>query len=130
VRIPLVEPLGSHLRSLKARSQDAAVSPTLDGLPAGHVHGLSAQFKTHLEAVGIVGRTVKGKGTKGRAFNSKTFHSLRHTCNSLMANAGVSADVRIAILGHATKKMNERYTHLSDATTGQALVEAITKAVS
>ena len=130
VRVPLVEPLGSHLRSLKAKSQSDAISPTLDGLPAGHVHGLSAQFKTHLEAAGIVGRTVKGKGTKGRAFNSKTFHSLRHTCNSLMANAGVSPDVRIAILGHATKKMNERYTHLSDSTTGQALVEAITKAVS
>lgn len=129
VRVPIVSPLAEHLLSLRKKSGTSLfLAPSLAGLPAGHVNGLSSQFMQILAAAGIKGKHVEGKGSKGRAFNSKSFHSLRHTCNSILANAGVSNDVRIALLGHASVTMNQRYTHLEDATTGAAMA-AITKAV-
>jgi integrase len=42
-------------------------------------------------------------------------HSARHTCNTVLAELGVPVDVRQAILGHASKAVNEAvYTHTSD----------------
>lgn len=129
VRVPIVSPLAEHLQALRKKAGTSLyLAPSLAGLPAGHVNGLSAQFMQILDEAGIKGTHVEGKGSKGRAFNSKSFHSLRHTCNSILANAGVSHDVRIALLGHASVSMNQRYTHLEDATTGDAM-KAITHAV-
>ncbi|GEM_PF-6674027 len=51
------------------------------------------------------------KGGKGRNFNPLTFHSLRHTFVSLMANRGVSQELREKILG-PTSNVHERYTHI------------------
>lgn len=51
-----------------------------------------------------------------------TPHECRHTCNSLLANAGVDELTRKYILGHKTDSgINERYTHLHIS----KLVEAI-----
>lgn len=42
-------------------------------------------------------------------------HSARHTCNTILAELGVPADVRIQILGHAGERVNEQvYNHVSD----------------
>jgi hypothetical protein len=38
-----------------------------------------------------------------------------------MANAGVSDEIRMKLTGHASKKMNERYTHLQLATLKNAV---------
>ena len=54
--------------------------------------------------------TVQGKGI--RKFSKRTFHSLRHSFNSALANAGVSEEVRMKLTGHSSKAMNARYTHL------------------
>ena len=54
--------------------------------------------------------TVPGKGT--RNFTKRTFHSLRHSFNSVLANAGVAEEVRMKLTGHSSKAMNMRYTHL------------------
>jgi integrase len=43
--------------------------------------------------------------------NALTFHSLRHTFNSILANAGIAEETRMALTGHTTRKMNQRYTH-------------------
>ena len=63
--------------------------------------------------------TVQGKGK--RKFSARTFHSLRHSFNSVMANAGVSDEIRMKLTGHASKKMNERYTHMQLATLENAV---------
>lgn len=43
-------------------------------------------------------------------------HSARHSCNTILADLRVPADVRIQILGHAGEKVNEQvYNHVSDA---------------
>lgn len=43
-------------------------------------------------------------------------HSARHSCNSILNELGVPADVRIQILGQAGEKVNTQvYTHTSDS---------------
>jgi integrase len=50
--------------------------------------------------------------TKGlRARSSLSFHSLRHSFNSAMANAGVSQEIRQKLTGHASAEVNKLYTH-------------------
>ena len=47
----------------------------------------------------------------GRGMTTLSFHSLRHSFNSAMANAGVSQEVRQKLTGHASAEMNKLYTH-------------------
>jgi len=120
-----VEPLASHLERLWSQATDSVfLAPSLAVTPADGAAGLSSQFAAILVAAGIEGRKVEGKGEKGRRFHSKTFHSTRHTCNSLLANAGVPADVRRMITGHSDTETNIIYTHLDDKTKAKALVKA------
>jgi len=49
--------------------------------------------------------------SSGRSVNALTFHSLRHTFNSILANAGVPEETRIALTGHTTREQNQVYTH-------------------
>ena len=44
--------------------------------------------------------TVKGKGA--HQFSRRTFHSLRHSFNSALANAGVSQKIRVKFTGHSS----------------------------
>jgi len=45
-------------------------------------------------------------------FQAKTFHSLRHTFVSLMANSGVSQELRKELAGHSSD-VHRIYTHHS-----------------
>jgi integrase len=45
---------------------------------------------------------------------SRSFHSLRHTFNSWLAEAGVSQELRMKLTGHKTEMMNAGYTHHTD----------------
>jgi integrase len=61
---------------------------------------------------GIGQQQVKGKGKQGRMFSKLSFHSLRHTFTSALANANVPAEVRQKLTGHGDAAMHQRYTHL------------------
>lgn len=50
-----------------------------------------------------------------------TPHYARHTCATMLREAGVADDLRKLILGHASGDITDRYTHVTDA----MLVEAI-----
>ena len=50
-----------------------------------------------------------------------TPHYGRHTCATMLREAGVQEDLRKLILGHASGDITDRYTHISDS----MLVEAI-----
>lgn len=127
--VPIVEPLASHLaRFAKGDRSAPFVAPDLARLPVGTPTGLSASFVKILDRAGIEGLREPRKG-KGRSWRSKSFHSLRHTCNSILANAGVSQDVRRMILGHASDAMNTRYTHMQ-VETSRAALAALERAVS
>lgn len=45
---------------------------------------------------------------------SVPLHSARHTTSSLLHELGVSENIRMAILGHATAQTNRGYTHVSE----------------
>jgi integrase len=56
--------------------------------------------------------------------NRLGLHSLRPMFNSMMADAGVSTELRSKLTGPATLAMNDRYTHPADAAKRRA-IEAI-----
>jgi integrase len=86
------------------------IFPSLAGKGTGGRLGLSGRFAAVMEKAGIEGKvTQHAKG--GRALSNLTFHSLRHSFNSAMANAGVSQEVRQQLTGHASAEMNKVYTH-------------------
>lgn len=46
---------------------------------------------------------------------SRSFHSLRHTFTSWLAEANVNSDVRQRLTGHSSAKIHARYTHHDEA---------------
>lgn len=85
--------------------------PSLAGKAAAGKSGLSMAFKAIMAKAGIKGEEEKAAGKKGRTRNALSFHCLRHTFNSALANAGVSVEIRQALSGHASAEMNLNYTH-------------------
>jgi integrase len=88
----------------------APMFPCLAGKGTGGKLGLSGRFAAIMEKAGIEGKiTQHAKG--GRALSNLSFHSLRHSFNSVMANAGVSQEIRQQLTGHSSAEMNKIYTH-------------------
>jgi len=48
----------------------------------------------------------------GRAFDGATFHTLRHTAASLLAELGEPEAIRKEVMGHRDIATTQRYTHL------------------
>jgi integrase len=89
----------------------APVFPTLAGKSGGGKSGLSMAFKRIMERAKIKGRLLREASGAGRSQSSLSFHSLRHSFNSAMANAGVASEIRQKLTGHASAQMNAQYTH-------------------
>ena len=120
--IPMHRDLEAYLLTLPSSDDaDAFVCPSLGGVRAGDRAKLSKQFAAIMEAAGIDRRAGKEKTGKGRTFHRLGFHSLRHTFNSMMADAGVSIELRSKLAGHASLMMNDRYTHLADSVKRHAI---------
>ena len=89
---------------------NAPLFPSLAGRGSGGAHGLSAEFKTIMQKAGVHGAIIRHT-LKGRGNTTKSFHSLRHSFNSALANAGIARELRQVLTGHASAAMNEVYTH-------------------
>jgi len=89
----------------------APVFPTLAGKSGSGKSGLSMAFKRIMDRANIKGRLLRKKNGAGRSQSSLSFHSLRHSFNSAMANAGVAPEVRQRLAGHSSADMNRVYTH-------------------
>jgi integrase len=87
----------------------ATLFPSLAGKATGGKHGLSGRFVAIMEKAGIEGKRTQASG--GRTLSSLSFHSLRHSFNSAMANAGISQEVRQKLTGHTSAETNKVYTH-------------------
>jgi integrase len=110
VTVPLHGQVVIHLANLD-KPGEGFLCPTLAAKTSGGKTGLSETFKRIVIAAGLDTMNVEGKGI--RKFNKRTFHSLRHSFNSVLANAGVAQEVRMALTGHSSKAMNSTYTHLN-----------------
>ncbi len=56
-------------------------------------------------------KRLESAGGVGRGRNKLSFHSLRHSFNSALANAGVSQEIRQKLTGHRDVVSNKVYTH-------------------
>lgn len=108
VTVPLHSHLFAHLDHL-AGDQTGHLIPGLATKGPGGQHGLSQAFKELMHRAGVDSQPVN----TGLARNQsrRTFHALRHSFNSALANAGVPQETRMAITGHESAEINSRYTH-------------------
>lgn len=114
--VPMHPALESYLRSIpEGISTKTPIFPTLYHHTVNGDKGLSRKFANLLALAGIDrqeqtdSKKVKGKG---RHFYGISFHSLRHTCISMLANSGVSKEMRMSIVGHDSDE-HDKYTHIS-----------------
>lgn len=123
VTVPLHPDLLERLNKLAGTDKpDVFILPKLASQRVSGRRGLSETFKTIMRKAGLDLQTVKGTGK--RMFSKRTFHSLRHTTNSEMANKGVSAEVRMGVTGHKSAREHQKYTHL-EMETRRAAVDKI-----
>lgn len=90
-----------------------AVFPKLAKVSTGGRNGLSARFREVMETAGVgreVTRTVEGGAA--RETSARSFHSLRHSFTSMLANAEVSEEIRSKMTGHTETSSHQIYTHL------------------
>lgn len=105
VKIPIHADLEADLLKRKG-SKKNPVGPLFLELfdkPGSGKSGLSMAFKRIMAMAGIKDEiSRKRAGKEGRGVSLLSFHSLRHSFNSAMANAGVAPEVRQLLSGHAS----------------------------
>jgi integrase len=113
VTIPIHPELEEYLLSLPSSdSPKAPIFPELHKKPGSGKSGLSMAFKRIMARAGIDGGVLRERlGAAGRNLSALSFHSLRHSFNSALANSGVSQELRQKLTGHASVEMNRLYTH-------------------
>jgi integrase len=113
IKIPIAEDLHSYLMTLPMKdSPKAPVFPSLYGKTSAGKSGLSMAFGRLMERAGIEQGTIRerGKGV-GRKVSARSFHSLRHSFNTLLTNSGVPQELRMKLTGHSSVEMNAVYSH-------------------
>jgi integrase len=112
--------LERFLASLRKQRKIVPLTSQDDGahvfssLAGRNISPLSKHFRWKImDRAGIQQRVIRERDAagSGRSVNALTFHSLRHTFNSILANAGIAEETRMALTGHTTREMNQRYTH-------------------
>ena len=114
VAVPIHPELESYLIELPALdSGKAFVFQKLAGQRTGGRSGLSMTFSRIMVRAHIASGVVYARkdGGQGRTVRRLTFHSLRHSFNSALANAGVNQEIRQKLTGQESPEMNKRYTH-------------------
>lgn len=122
LEVPLHPRLISWLQSRKPGADDDPLFPLLVKSPVGGRHGLSSMFIAIMEHAEIDRRNVR-EGKKGgqRAQHARSFHALRHSLTSTLANADVSEEIRRRIVGHDSAAVHSGYTHHERETLARAV---------
>jgi integrase len=101
--------LEDYLLSLPTpKSDEAFLFPSL---AQRNVSPLSKHFRRIMEQARIEQRVIRERGESGRSVNALSFHSLRHSFSSILANAGIGEELRMALTGHTTRAIHRGYTH-------------------
>ena len=115
VAIPLHPDLQTCLEGLASTdTPEEYVMPSLAGFESGGKRGLSRQFHRLMLEAGVDRREVVNPA--GRSFAKRSFHSLRHTFVSDLANSGSNPEIRRKLTGHKTASVHDLYTHLEHET--------------
>jgi len=110
IEFPIHPDLETRLLDIAGDNPRGALCPTLAGRITGGEGGLSAQFGKLLGEAGLDQRKVAVNAKRSVARLS--FHSLRHSFASALANSGISSDIRKKLVGHSSDAIHSRYTHL------------------
>ena len=120
ILLPLHPELAAHLEKIATSDEPQRyISPSMAELGPGGRHGLSEGFKRIVEKSGLDLQKVKGSGV--RSISRRTFHALRHSFTSALANAGVSPELRMKLTGHKSAEIHRGYTHLEMDTLKEAI---------
>ena len=119
VVVPIHSDLHAHLLSIAGSDNpDAFLCPVLAKRRNDGRLGLSTEFLAMMKAAGIDPLTVQ---SQKRSVSRKSYHGLRHSFASALANLGVSQEVRMRLTGHLSASAHKRYTHLQMAPLTQAI---------
>lgn len=105
IRIPLTPPT---IAWLQERTETGFFFPTLATKSAA---ALSGQFTTIMKRAGVASQVTLPGGIEA----SRSFHSLRHSFASWLAEADIHADIRKKLTGHSTESTHAIYTHHDEA---------------
>lgn len=124
MNIPLAQPLRDYLIELP--SSDDPSAPLFPNAYAVNRTGtLSNRFHDIMHSAGIVALREHQKEKDGRRakrnISPVSFHSLRHTAASALRNHGVTDVVAMAILGHESPAVAQRYTKIDSSTLRRAV---------
>ena len=115
----LFRPVPLAPRAIAGDNPRGFLCPTLARTRVDGRCGLSRQFAHLMSAAGLDQDQVR---SARNAFSRKSFHSLQHSFSSALANAGVSADLRMRLTGHKSLVVHQRYSHVE--------LEPLRKAIS
>jgi integrase len=121
VVLPMHPSLETYFLGLPAPESDQAwIFPNLAEQPTGGRRGLSRRF---IELMWEAGVSEGGddRPESARSVPVRSFHALRHTASSLMAKSGVSKELRMKVVGHASDDVHDHYTHHDLATVRSAI---------
>jgi integrase len=114
VRVWMHDALIGYLETLPVNDDPISfLLPSLIDQCTGGERGYSKTFSRLMEEAVVRGPAGSAKGGQGRRFNPLTFHSLRHTFISKLANLEVSSYLRKELVGHSSDAIHDRYKHLS-----------------
>lgn len=120
ITLPLHPELQRHLSKLAdIDTPQKHITPKMAQLGPGGRHGLSEGFKRIVVKAGLSLQTVEGSGI--RNISKRTFHALRHSFTSALANAGVAPELRMKLTGHKSAAVHKGYTHLELETLRNAI---------
>jgi integrase len=110
VTTPLHPDLLARLNKLAGTDKpEVFIMPAIAAQRGSGRKGLSETFKRIMRKAGVDSQTVKGKGNQ--MFSKRSFHALRHSFTSALANENVPAEVRMKLTGHSTEGEHKKYTH-------------------
>lgn len=128
IKIPIHPELHDYLLSHSVSVPDdesKPLFPSLYHLRSPGQSGLSSAFGKLMVQAGIDGGVIRVKtGEAGRNVRRLSFHSLRHSFTSALANAGVPPELRQKLTGHADSESHAIYSHHEFGVIARAL-EAI-----
>lgn len=120
ITLPMHPELQRHLLKLAGIDKPQKhITPKMAELGPGGRHGLSEGFKRIVVKAGLSLQTVEGSGV--RNISKRTFHALRHSFTSALANAGVAPELRMKLTGHKSAAVHKGYTHLELETLRKAI---------
>jgi integrase len=110
VTVAIHPTLEDYLLSLPASDEeDVFLFPSL--AQRKNVSSLSKAFRKIMQQAQIAQSVMRERKEKGRSVYSHSFHSLRHSFSTILANNNVSEEVRMRLTGHTTRDVHQKYTH-------------------